>query len=138
MVDAIAVGEKFIATWRDRDVEAMVAACTDDVVYQNVPTPPIVGREALYAFMSVNMPRCDAFESEILAIAAVADGTRVLTERRDAFVFGGRRVEIPVMGIFDLRGGLIAGWRDYFDVGTYAQDMRGAGAEAGPGIAETY
>lgn len=138
MTDSLRIAEDFIDTWRRKDVDAMVEACTDDVVYQNVPAPPIEGREALRAFMSVNMPRCDAFESEVLAIAASADGARVLTERHDAFVFGARRVDVPVMGVFELRDGRIAAWRDYFDVGTYAGAMRAAGAEAGPGIAENY
>jgi limonene-1,2-epoxide hydrolase len=138
MNENVRIARDFIETWRRKDVEAMVAACTEDVVYQNVPTPPIEGREALRAFMSVNMPKCDAFESEVLAIAATADEARVLTERHDAFVFDGRRVDIPVMGIFELRGGKISAWRDYFDVGTYAGAMRAAGAEAGPGMAENY
>ena len=138
MSDSIRIAEDFIDTWRRKDVDAMVEACTDDVVYENVPTPPVEGREALHAFMSINMPRCDAFESEVLAIAATADGSRVLTERHDAFVFGARRVDIRVMGVFELRDGKISAWRDYFDVGKYAGEMRGAGVEAGPGIAENY
>ena len=138
MNGSVRTAEDFIETWRRRDVDAMVDACTEDVVYQNVPTPPIEGREALYAFMSVNMPKCDAFESRILAIAATEDGSRVLTERHDAFVFGDRRVDVPVMGVFELRDGKISAWRDYFDVGTYSTAMRAAGAEAGPGIAERY
>ena len=39
-----------------------------------------------------------------------------MTERTDAFTLNGRLGEFPVMGIFEIRDGKIAAWRDYFDL----------------------
>ena len=45
---------------------------------------------------------------------------RCLTERTDRFLMGGRWLEIPVMGVFVFDAdGLIAQWRDYFDVAAF-------------------
>jgi limonene-1,2-epoxide hydrolase len=44
-------------------------------------------------------------------LAVTADGSKVLTERTDGFYFGDQRVSVPVMGVFEFRGELIAAWR---------------------------
>lgn len=120
------------------DIDAICNACTEDVVYANVPVPPMHGREAMRAFFKKNMTRCDAFESEMLNIGTSADGRFVLTERLETFVFRGKRVPTPLMGTLEIRDGKIAAWRDYFDVATFAKGMKDAGYEAGEGIAERY
>ena len=38
---------------------------------------------------------------------------------------GERWLELPVAGIFELRDGLIARWRDYFDLETIMKQMAG-------------
>lgn len=44
-----------------------------------------------------------------------------MNERTDKLVMDGRTVELPVMGVFELSGGKIAGWRDYFDRGAFSE-----------------
>lgn len=53
---------------------------------------------------------------DMLAIAA--DGARVLTERVDRFerADGTEIGRVTLMGIFEVEGDKIVGWRDYFDV----------------------
>jgi limonene-1,2-epoxide hydrolase len=46
----------------------------------------------------------------------VAEGSVVMTERVDNFVVGQRPVSVPCMGIFELKDGKIAAWRDYWDL----------------------
>ena len=43
------------------------------------------------------------------------DGNAVLTERTDALIFGPVRLQFWVCGTFEVRGGRITVWRDYFD-----------------------
>ena len=43
-----------------------------------------------------------------------------MNERTDILVMDGKRVELPVMGVFELEGGKIRGWRDYFDMSAFA------------------
>ncbi len=45
-----------------------------------------------------------------------ADGNTVLTERTDALVFGPLRLQFWVCGVFEVHGGRITLWRDYFDM----------------------
>jgi limonene-1,2-epoxide hydrolase len=56
---------------------------------------------------------------EIVQIAAA--GNVVLTERIDRFIGADKKVELPVMGAFEIRDGKIAAWRDYFDLGAWTK-----------------
>jgi limonene-1,2-epoxide hydrolase len=53
----------------------------------------------------------------------VAEGDVVLTERVDVFHLPGKAIELPVMGTFEVRGGKIAAWRDYFDLNQFMSQM---------------
>jgi len=49
-------------------------------------------------------------------------GDVVLTERV-RFVVGGKEIALPVAGVFEVRDGKIAAWRDYFDMASYQQQL---------------
>jgi limonene-1,2-epoxide hydrolase len=38
-----------------------------------------------------------------------------MNECTDTFSIGGRAITFRVMGVFEVTGGLITAWRDYFD-----------------------
>ena len=40
----------------------------------------------------------------------------MFTERVDRMTFNGKPVELPVAGVFEISGGKIRAWRDYFDM----------------------
>ena len=42
-------------------------------------------------------------------------------ERLDRFSVGGKPVELPIAGVFEIRDGKIAAWRDYFDMATWTR-----------------
>ena len=96
---------------------------TDDVVYHNIPMEPAVGLDATLAAIDLFFSMFEGVEFRITALAA--DGPRVLTERVDVFALGGRVAELPVMGIFEVRDGRIAAWRDYFDMGQVTAMLAG-------------
>ena len=51
-------------------------------------------------------------------------GTMVLIERIDKFDMpGGKKIDIPVMGTFELENGKIKAWRDYFDLATFTNQI---------------
>ncbi|MDP1670610.1 MAG: limonene-1,2-epoxide hydrolase family protein, partial [Alphaproteobacteria bacterium] len=50
---------------------------------------------------------------------AEASGGVVMTERTDKFLMNGQWLELPVMGVFEIKDGKIAKWRDYFDLGQF-------------------
>jgi limonene-1,2-epoxide hydrolase len=56
----------------------------------------------------------------------VAEGDIVMTERVDNFMVGERRISVPCMGIFELRDGKIAAWRDYWDLKQFERQLAAA------------
>lgn len=46
---------------------------------------------------------------------SAASGDVVFTEREDVLWRGDVEARLPICGVFEMRGGKIAGWRDYFD-----------------------
>jgi limonene-1,2-epoxide hydrolase len=60
------------------------------------------------------VPTSPYVEFELINLAS--DGAVVFTERVDRMEFGGKTVELPVTGVFEMEGGRIRAWRDYFDM----------------------
>jgi limonene-1,2-epoxide hydrolase len=109
----------FCAAFTRRDVDELLGFFTDDAIYHNMPMRPVQGKAAIRGVLDMFLKPTQAVDFAVLNIAAVAD--TVLTERLDTFVMGTRRVELPIAGIFDLRDGKIAAWRDYFDLATWTK-----------------
>jgi limonene-1,2-epoxide hydrolase len=57
----------------------------------------------------------------------------VLTERVDVFHYSSGRVSVPLMGIFRVRDGKIAEWRDYADIASFVRQMAAIGQTPGVG-----
>ena len=113
----VEVVRRFCAAWADGDLDAIVGAFTEDAVYHNIPLDPVTGPEAIRTFIEGFIGGVDSVEFQIRNI--VGEGDVVLTERVDVFVAPGKRIELPVMGTFELRDGRIAAWRDYFDLQSF-------------------
>ncbi|WP_426166966.1 limonene-1,2-epoxide hydrolase family protein [Sandarakinorhabdus sp. DWP1-3-1] len=109
----------FCAAWDRLDWPAIHAHLSDDIHYHNIPMEPISGLAGFKAFFAAMPPSATRFEIHHIAAA----GNVVLTERTDMLRFGGQDVSIRVMGAFEIRGGKIAVWRDYFDLGQFMAQM---------------
>jgi limonene-1,2-epoxide hydrolase len=131
MSDVIGLSHAFVSHWNRRDIDAIVNALSEDVVYQNVPLPAMHGRAAVRAFITPNLKRVTQISWVIHNFALAADGNKVLTERTDSFHFGDRAVHVPVMGIFEFRGDLICAWRDYADIAEFVKQMAAIGQQPG-------
>ena len=95
---------------------------TEDAVYHNIPVEPVQGRELIQATLAQFVDISTDAEFEILALAVT--GNKVLTERIDRFTINGKRIEIPVMGTFEVTPeGKISAWRDYFDMDQFMKQM---------------
>ena len=47
-----------------------------------------------------------------------------MTERIDYFTGDdGSTISLPIMGVIEIHGGLIAAWRDYFDLGQFTSQV---------------
>lgn len=105
---------KFCNAWSRRNVDELLSFFTDDAVYHNMPIDAVQGTDGIRNMLNLFVPGADAITFEIVHIAS--SGGVVHTERVDTFVMGDKSVVLPVAGVFEIRGGKIAAWRDYFDM----------------------
>jgi len=126
----------FGKAWEARDPDAVVAMLSESVVHQNIPIPPIHGREAVRRFITPNLRAVQEMRWVFKAIEADDSGRVVLTERVDSFIYENGRVDIPLMGIFEIADGLITAWREYADIGQFVRDMQAIGRAPGPGLVQ--
>lgn len=106
----------------DPDPARLAAYFTGDAFYHNIPMQPMTGRETIAAFLANMGPFKPAgFEVRHQLVS----GNLVMNERIDRFTAGTRTIELPVMGVFELRDGLIAAWRDYFDLAMFQAALSG-------------
>ena len=112
--------ESFIDAWNRMDWDAVIDALAEDVIYHNIPMEKLEGKQAATAFITGMQP--EGVDWETLSIAA--PGNKVLTERIDRFdLAGGKKIDLPVMGTFEIENGKIKAWRDYFDLQTFMSQM---------------
>ena len=111
----------FCEAWSRRDMDELVGYFATDAVYHNMPVEPAQGHEAIRGVMEQFVPMADEIEFVVGNLAS--DGDVVLTERVDRFLIGGKWVEVPVSGTFEVRDGKIAAWRDYFDLESFMSQI---------------
>jgi limonene-1,2-epoxide hydrolase len=105
-----------------RNIPALVDFFTADAVYHNIPIAPLTGRDAIAATLGQFIAPAARVEFEIVGLAT-QDST-VFTERVDRFEIGGKLVELPVMGAFEITPeGKIRAWRDYFDMQQFTNQL---------------
>jgi limonene-1,2-epoxide hydrolase len=118
-MDADRIVRDFCAAWSRGDLEAIMAAFSEDAVYHNIPMEPARGKEAIESFIRgflAASPKGVEFEIK----HQIASGSIVMNERIDTFVMGDKTISAPVCGVFELApDGRIVAWRDYFDMGQF-------------------
>jgi limonene-1,2-epoxide hydrolase len=117
----LATVNAFMTAAATRDYDAALGLLTEDVEYQNMPLPPVHGPQAVKDTLETLL--ATAQSSEWVVHREAAAGNVVLNERTDRFLVDGRWLELPVAGVFELRDGRIALWRDYFDLQTIMSQM---------------
>ena len=112
----------FCQAFSRQDVEELLRFFADDAVYHNIPVEPVQGKAAIEATLRQFLDPSGEASFEIKYLACT--GGIVLTERVDRFVVNGKRVELPVMGAFEVGpDGRIRAWRDYFDMAQFTKQL---------------
>jgi limonene-1,2-epoxide hydrolase len=122
-----AVIDRFVAAWAKLDLDEIMSFFTPDAVYINMPIdPPSEGTEAIRKTIEGFVGMADQIEF-VVKHQTENDRGVVMNERVDRFHMkaDGRWVEAPVMGVFELEGGKIKAWRDYFDLAGFTGQMGG-------------
>ena len=112
---ALETVNQFCAAWERGQIDEIAAMITDDAVYHNIPLRPNVGREAVVNDFKSILDQFGPVRFDILRSAV--DGDVVFNERVDHLTIKGNAFSLPVAGVFEVRDGKIAAWRDYFDMG---------------------
>ena len=117
----------FIKHIEAKNLDAACALMTDDCEYDNVPMSKVFGTEAVKQVLGPFVAGCSEIDWVIVRQSASGnmDSGVVLNERVDRFMMNGRWVELPLAGVFEVKNGKIALWRDYFDLGTFQKAMAG-------------
>ncbi|HEV8297262.1 MAG TPA: nuclear transport factor 2 family protein [Acidimicrobiales bacterium] len=113
-----AVFDTFFADLDRLDLDAVMAAFSDDASYHDLPirTDPTVGKAGIRKKLSY-LTACERIEFQFSLI--VEDGDRILAERVEIWHFAsGARPALPVMCCMEFRDGKIARWREYWDMNT--------------------
>ncbi len=113
----------FCKAWSNRDVDEILGYFAEDAVYHNMPMPPMQGKPAIKAILQQIVSPTTWMEWETLNMAEA--GNIVFTERVDRFEMAGKKVELPVAGVFEIEGGKIKAWRDYFDMAAWTRQTSG-------------
>jgi limonene-1,2-epoxide hydrolase len=115
---------RFMNAWERRDSAFIIGCLTEDAVYHSMPLTPIVGKEAVAAWVR-GFGGKPPGRLEVRHQVAASDV--VMNERTDVIVLNGRTVTLPICAVFEMQGGKIRAWREYFDLAPAA-----AAYEAGP------
>ncbi len=123
MATAAEVVREFCAAIDRKDLATVESLLDEKVVYHNIGSEPAVGRDAAVAAVKFQFDMFDPISFRIRNL--VEDGRTVLTERVDEITANGIMAPVPVMGAFEVTGGRIVQWRDYFDMGLVGKLMSG-------------
>ncbi len=119
-MDADKIVREFCAAWGRSDIQAILDGFTEDAVYHNIPMEPCNGKAAIREFVEGFLATSDGGVKFDIRQQLVS-GNIVMNERVDTLSVGGKTVELPVCGVFELTDeGKISGWRDYFDMAPFA------------------
>lgn len=118
----------FIDAVTSGDMGRAADLVAEDLVYENLgfgatsfedAVPAIKGPSAMVEFLAQMQ------DAEWVVHRQIASGDLVVNERTDRFTFGEARIELTVVGVFEVVDGKITIWRDYFDMHTMLEQMSG-------------
>lgn len=103
----------FLSALEAFDLDGALRCCDQRIVYHNVSLPAARGIGAVRNTLAAMTRFGTGFTAEILNIAG--NGPVVLTERMDTLEVRRWQARFWVCGTFEVHGGRITLWRDYFD-----------------------
>ncbi len=118
----IDVIQKFMSLMEPLNYDAALKLISDDCEYTNPPPfgtvhGPAGVRAVLEPFFAPTL------ENEFRILRAATAGAVVFLERLDRHLVGDTWVELPVTGVYEVHGGAITYWRDYFDAATIMSQL---------------
>jgi len=118
--------DRFVGAWKRLSLDEIMSFFSDDAVYTNIPMdPPNRGKEMIRKTIEGFLGMSGGIEFVVHHTAENPATGVVMNERTDRFRVNDRWIEARVMGVFEIRSGKIAAWRDYFDLAEFQRQMAG-------------
>ena len=118
---------RFLAQWAEPEgfAQSFRDCFTDATVYENVGMSKTTGIAEAVAFADEFTQANSGGTIRVDSLVSAANGNTVLNERIDHIVLGDGTVQMSfrVVGVFEIEGGKITGWRDYFDTAGFFAKM---------------
>jgi limonene-1,2-epoxide hydrolase len=108
----------FCNSLRDGDMAVACSYLSPDVLYHNMPWPPVVGHAAVRKLLDPLVHGTNNALKIMDIQHTVCTGNVVMNARVETWERRGVHVELPVAGLFVLQDGLIVKWCDYWDLAT--------------------
>jgi len=116
-LSSLNVVQHFLKHMERGDYDPAMALIADDCDYIN--PPPLGAVRGPGAVRGVLEPFfAPTLENELQVLREASAGSVAFIERLDRHRLADKWVELPVTGVFEVRGGQITYWRDYFDAAT--------------------
>lgn len=115
------VVDKFFSNWSQGDLDSVMALCTEDVVWDNVPMKPVRGRTAIRNFLEKFSKGMSDIKYDIAN--ALEDADSLMLEGVENYTKNGKKVSVRYMASFKFREGKICSWSDYFDLSTVTRQL---------------
>lgn len=108
----------FCNSFAQGEIDICLQYLAEDVVYQNMPWPPITGHQAVAKALKpfISGEKCTLEKMHI--INSLEGDNLLMNERLETWRSGDTLVQLPVTGVFEFSGEKIKQWRDYFDAAT--------------------
>jgi limonene-1,2-epoxide hydrolase len=120
----IEIATLFFEHWTANRIDDAIGMLADDVLYDNVPFPNIIGRENVRKFHA-DFGLGTSFKVDWQVTNMAASGNVVLNERIDVFIHqSGAKITLPVMGTLTVEADTVTVWRDYFDPNDFDRQAR--------------
>ncbi|HKI75215.1 MAG TPA: limonene-1,2-epoxide hydrolase family protein [Pseudomonadales bacterium] len=113
---------QFIELWSTLDADKLTEFFTEDGTYHNIPASAVSGRDNVKEFIKGFTANWTGTNWEVISI--VEDNDIVVAERIDHIDMGDKHADLPCVGVFEMSGGKIRVWRDYFDLNTYMKALQ--------------
>jgi limonene-1,2-epoxide hydrolase len=120
--DNATIVREFMEAWTRLNAAELASFFADDGCYFNIPTQPIRGRRDIEKFIAGFVANWTRTKWEIVTLLSAGDV--VMVERVDRTETRVGNVDLPCVGVFQMRNGKIEEWRDYFDLATYQKAMQ--------------
>jgi len=123
MTDNEAIIREFIEAWSSLDADRLADYFTEDGTYYNMPAQPVSGRDNVRGFIKAFLSTWTETQWDVINL--MSSGDLVFAERLDRTKTTQGDVDLPCVGVFEMENGKIRVWRDYFDMSTFMNAMKG-------------